>query len=381
MIKRLYNNNIFFVKDQLEKEEPLFSVFQNDFNFYSFFFQDVLLDKKNFHFTDDRDNNLIIINKNFYDENQNRISEFLTKLNVINPHFLFLDYKNCSEEELDNIIKKENFFYKLSSFSNSQEHLYNLLIIIFHHIKDLTRLSDYIVNSFQTIVNAELINQQKIKIEQLYKELETLSKIDTLTNVLNRRAFFEALEKEIARTFRDMWRIYHLKADSGLEYKETLNTKYKSPKGSLFDHYGRLSCMMIDIDNFKEINDEYGHIMGDRVLKKVGELLRSSEIFRDNDIVGRYGGEEFVVILPETKALNARIPAERFRNEIKRLKFHTENNSFGITVSIGIAELSENDKNADSLIEKADKALYYAKQHGKDQTVLYDDIANFMNKM
>lgn len=377
MEKRLINNNIFFVKNKLEKEEAIFKNFKNDFNFFSFYFDEVLNGEINLKLKsfDERENNLIVIKKDFFEKNETEIQNFLTKLDLLNPHFLFLDYSDCSQEELDLIIKKENFYYKLNEKENRNKDIYSLLILIFHHIKDLSRLSDYIINSFQTIVNAELINQQKTKIEQLYKELENLSKIDTLTNVLNRRAFFEALEREMARTFRDMWRIYNLKHNAGLEYKDTKHpNSYNSPKGTLLDHYGKLSCLMIDIDNFKNINDEYGHLTGDLVLKTVGSFLKSPAIFRDNDIVARYGGEEFIVILPETKAEHALIPAERFRNEVKKHNFNSGKYNFNITVSIGISELTDEDKTAESLIEKADKALYYAKQHGKDKTVLFSDI-------
>ncbi|MBN2544256.1 MAG: GGDEF domain-containing protein [Spirochaetes bacterium] len=377
-------NNIFFIINELEKEQNLFKKSSDEFNFYPFYFEDFLNDKIKFDPKDfdDRQNNLIVINKSFYDrkEKENLINKLLIKLNILNPHFLFIDYKDCGIHELENIIRKENFFYKLSE-KNKQNDIYLMLVLIFQHIKDLTRLSDYIINSFQTIVNSELINQQKMKIEQLYKELENLSKIDILTNVLNRRAFFEALDREITRTFRDLWRIYSLN-NPDLNYnkidKNVENFYKNSPQGNLLDHYGKLSCLMIDIDHFKNINDEYGHIMGDTVLKEVGNLLNSSKIFRDNDIVGRFGGEEFIVILPETNAMHAKIPAERLRNEIKSTKFKSEKDTFNITISIGIAELTKDDKSSDKIIERADKALYYAKQHGKDKCVIYDEIEEFL---
>jgi len=376
------NNNIYFVKNELENLIDVFKENSDQFNFYEFVFEDVLNDAFIVSHSEDRQNNLIVINKIFYEQKENDevINRFLLKLNLINPHFLFIDKENCSNDELENIIRKENFFYKINS-QKKENDIYLLLVLIFQHIKDLTRLSDYIINSFQTIVNSELINQQKSKIEQLYKELENLSKIDILTNVLNRRAFFEALDKEVTRTFRNLWRLDNLN-NKNLNYdkNDSKNSYYThEPKGSFLDHYGRMSCLMIDIDHFKHINDEYGHLMGDKVLKEVGILLNSSNIFRENDIVGRFGGEEFIVILPDTNSDFAKIPAERFRSEIKKVKFTSGQREFNITVSIGISDLKIEDKKSEHIIDRADKALYYAKQHGKDQTVIYEDIETFIN--
>ena len=110
------------------------------------------------------------------------------------------------------------------------------------------------------------------------------------------------------------------------------------------------------------------------VLKELGELLNSNSIFRNNDIIGRYGGEEFIVILPETNSEYAKSPAERLRKELKEKKFYSNGEIFHVTISIGISEFKTSDKSCEDLIDRADKALYYAKSHGKNMTIIYEDI-------
>ncbi len=132
--------------------------------------------------------------------------------------------------------------------------------------------------------------------------------------------------------------------------------------------------MMVDVDHFKRINDTYGHLVGDDVLRTIGKLFHRKGIFRAEDICGRYGGEEFTVILPATNAAKAFVPAEKFRAELSRLTFMSEAGvQFQVTASIGIAELSDSEETIDQIIAKADAALYRAKESGRNQTVIYED--------
>jgi diguanylate cyclase (GGDEF)-like protein len=231
------------------------------------------------------------------------------------------------------------------------------------------------VDSFENIIDKEIIKAQKNEIEKLNLEITEMSKIDFLTNLYNRRAFFEALEAEKKRTLRDNWRLSTLtgKDVEGLD-KIKMDQSAK-PNGKFLEHFGRFSCMLIDIDFFKKINDTYGHLIGDHVLKEMGRLLKTKEIFRENDIAGRFGGEEFIVILPETSAVNARIPAERLRESVKKVEFlDDKNKAFHVTISIGISEFSAEDKTNEDLINRADQALYYAKQRGRDQVIIYEEM-------
>ncbi len=159
---------------------------------------------------------------------------------------------------------------------------------------------------------------------------------DGLTGLYNRRYFMEVLEREVERARR-----------------------FESD----------LALCMIDIDHFKKINDTYGHQAGDRVLSEIGRTFDGC--IRKSDFPCRYGGDEFAVILPNTKAGKARVFGERFRKMAERKQFEYNSCQFHITVSMGITsyESSEIDHSPSELIEVADKALYQAKKAGRNRVV------------
>jgi diguanylate cyclase (GGDEF)-like protein len=134
-----------------------------------------------------------------------------------------------------------------------------------------------------------------------------------------------------------------------------------------------LVLLILDLDHFKKVNDTHGHRTGDEVLIKVAETIRNQ--LRAFDIPARYGGEEFTVILPETDSSASKHVAERLRKCIESMRFNTMNGDFSITTSIGIAKfVHSNSMTEDILIEQADKALYFAKEHGRNRVVLFEDI-------
>lgn len=169
----------------------------------------------------------------------------------------------------------------------------------------------------------------------LYEIVRHLSIIDGLTRIYLRRQLMNLLESEIARL------------------KER-----KLP----------LSLLMIDIDNFKQINDEFGHLAGDRILRQLSSLMAGN--LRQMDFIGRYGGEEFIIVLPETEREIASTIAERFRKAIMKHEFELFQEKHKLTVSIGASFLKGEKSTMDSLIEEADKALYAAKASGKNCVVM-----------
>ena len=162
------------------------------------------------------------------------------------------------------------------------------------------------------------------------KELETLSMMDRLTNIANRRKLDELLYQEVEKAKR-----------------------YNRP----------LSLLMIDIDYFKHVNDTYGHQVGDYTLQSIGGLLK--ENIRLSDSVGRYGGEEFMVICPETELASAIALAEKLRFTIDHYPFDTISHA---TISIGIAQIRP-EENVSDWVERSDKALYRAKLEGRNKVV------------
>lgn len=186
---------------------------------------------------------------------------------------------------------------------------------------------------------ASLIELRKIEQEnkRLELELRRNAQIDYLTCLSNRRYFIEQGEVEFARSVR----------------------------------YNRiLSVLMFDIDHFKKVNDTYGHSVGDLVIQKVAEVSRI--VLRDIDEIGRIGGEEFSIILPETSRENALLAAERLRSSIEKTKIIFNDSIVSITISIGVASLIKNEcSHIEDLLNMADKALYDAKNTGRNRVRFY----------
>lgn len=179
------------------------------------------------------------------------------------------------------------------------------------------------------------------KLLAVQQRLEVLSMTDDLTGLHNRRHLFGRFEEEFERAKR----------------------------------YGKtLSCVMIDIDDFKSVNDRFGHQKGDTVLRLIADIIRSHS--RISDTVARYGGEEFVMLLPETDAAGAQFVAEKVRRVVEeRNASGNQSISAQVTVSLGIATVAPNDfahiENEDELLRRADEALYCAKSAGKNRVCVY----------
>jgi diguanylate cyclase (GGDEF)-like protein len=174
-----------------------------------------------------------------------------------------------------------------------------------------------------------------------YDEIKRLTIIDSLTPAYNHRFFQDALSKEIHRHAR---------------------------KGN------ELALAMLDIDNFKSINDGFGHPVGDEILRGlVDELMANA---RDSDVVARYGGEEFAIIFPDTPSTSARDAANRMRALVESRAFPLpqEGKTMRITVSIGIAVYPRDGETRADLIARADEALYFAKKNGKNQVALASEV-------
>lgn len=175
------------------------------------------------------------------------------------------------------------------------------------------------------------------KINFMYSQTRYMSVTDALTGLYNRRHFEDNIEREFLRALR-----------------------YKSD----------LSFAIIDVDFFKKVNDTYGHACGDYILKEVAYMILQT--FRKTDMVFRYGGEEFTVILTETPLEKALIPLERLRKTIEEYPFIYAGNQIHVTISIGACGLNEKIDTVHKLFETADKALYKSKENGRNQ-ICYDN--------
>ncbi len=195
----------------------------------------------------------------------------------------------------------------------------------------------------------------------LYKILPAISA------AVDRENIYERLILEIQRYKDQIW----IDSLTGL-YNKNYLLKEAGKIFASYERYGNhFSLVMFDIDDFKKINDTYGHLVGDVVLEDFGEIIRRYS--RKTDIPIRFGGEEFLVILPHTKSRGAYIFSEKIRSIIRKKKFRTKNAEFTITVSAGVAgtDILPEVKDFDELVKFTDMALYEAKKRGKDQTVIH----------
>ncbi len=182
------------------------------------------------------------------------------------------------------------------------------------------------------IMISELLAIFKMKYQ--YTEKEFMSVLDGLTGLYNRRQFEISIEQEFNRTKR---------------------------------HPADFSLAILDIDFFKKVNDTYGHQYGDYVLKTVADLMKQS--FRKTDLLYRYGGEEMVIIMPETNIENALLPVQRLRKTVEDYDFEYNNVKSKVTVSVGLSMNYQDFTNASDILKSADNALYKAKESGRNRVV------------
>ena len=194
-------------------------------------------------------------------------------------------------------------------------------------------LSTLVAENLQLRQEYQKVRRINEELQESCHQLEQLASLDTLSGLLNRRTLFRRIEIEIERTSR-------------LDLP--------------------LTGIMIDIDHFKRINDNYGHQCGDMVINEIGARLNKS--LRKYDYAGRYGGEEFFVIFSNTSAATAHSIAERFRMEMEETSFTCGEEQFSVTVSIGVAQYNLGEL-PDRWISHADGAMYQAKQRGRNQVV------------
>jgi diguanylate cyclase (GGDEF)-like protein len=216
-----------------------------------------------------------------------------------------------------------------------------------HVIEDLGSTNGTFVND-QTVKRKDLTDGDQIKLGRsilkymsgdniegnYHEEIYRLMTMDALTQTHNRRYFNEALEREYNRSLR---------------YRRAL------------------SLVLFDIDHFKQINDTYGHVAGDSVLRQLALVVKPR--LRQQDVLARVGGEEFAVLLPEVEAQGARVAAEKVRRLVEGARFLVDAKEFGCTVSIGITTFDPRMTSPAALYDAADKNLYAAKAQGRNRVV------------
>ncbi len=258
---------------------------------------------------------------------------------------------DVEKKEQENLLLKKNLDIQYQVVQRQQMLIVTTLFMLLGFavlaviiLKSRRRLKS--VNSELTFKNKEIeekqikISQQNLTLEEVNQKLEEKNQIlyinsitDELTQVYNRSFLFTVLMREFSRAQR---------------------------------HQLNLICMMLDIDHFKTLNDKYGHLAGDLVLHQSSKLIR--EHLRNEDVFGRYGGEEFMIILPDTDLVQGLIVAEKIRSIIENQTFKYHSHNLKITFSMGISDLlGSRADTMDTFIRCADDALYQAKRNGRNQ--------------
>jgi len=222
---------------------------------------------------------------------------------------------------------------------------------VIHELFSVVKLAEESEARYQELEQRMLLLQREnLDLVVKNRTLSEVSSRDSLTGLYNRWFVLEKIDSEMNRALR---------------------------------HGSPMSLLMLDVDHFKQVNDTWGHPAGDQVLQAIGKLLRES--CRVYDVPGRYGGEEFCVVLPETKVGNTNVVAERIRSRLAATELPCGETSITITASIGIAGLEESDSAASlspaALIDRADRALYSAKSRGRNrvetwEAALLDGVEN-----
>lgn len=189
-------------------------------------------------------------------------------------------------------------------------------------------------DKFQILAQQFLLG---LKRAVLYQHVQEMATLDSLTKAFTRRHWFQRSNEELERS-----------------------RKFKY----------NLTCLMIDVDKFKDFNDTYGHLVGDAILGAVAKVIK--ENIRQIDLLGKYGGEEFCLILTETDIKGAQYVAERIRQALQDTMVQAYDESLSVTISIGVAGFPDDSQELAELVDKADQALYRAKETGRNKVCIYN---------
>lgn len=201
---------------------------------------------------------------------------------------------------------------------------------------NICELKARVKNHLDLFLTRQKLQQANEQLKQTLTQLEIAGITDQLTGLYNRRYFVDKIEYEIGRSKRNVT---------------------------------TFAIIIGDLDDFKQINDMYGHLAGDYVLIEVARMMQES--VRSQDIISRWGGEEFIIILPDTDEEGALIVAEKIRTKIADFNFIYESRTLNVTVTFGVTRYGSG-LSANDMIKKADNALYQGKRHGKNKTIIMD---------
>lgn len=278
----------------------------------------------------------MLTNAGYQVRKANDADEALTMIEENCPHFIITDWlmPGMGGPELCQAVRRLDL----------PHYVYVLMVTSKSEASDIVEALQSGADDFlvKPVMSGELVARMQAgaRVLNLEHRLSEAMRADPLTGVLTRRAFSQEAEREFRRAQR---------------------------------HQSPLACVMIDVDFFKKINDTYGHPTGDAMLKEVAAVIQSN-CRGSGDMVGRYGGEEFCALLPETTEENAEIWAERVRKQIAKFKLSSGGEPLSVTASLGVSQLLDDTADVCALVDMADQALLVAKQTGRDRTVRFSSL-------
>ena len=296
------------------------------------------------------DAGLVVLDKNF---NVQLWNGFMSNHSGLSPRTvqnsqLFSHFPELPETWLRSKIESV-FLLKNNAFTSWEQRPY---IFRFNNYRPVTGISEFMFQNMTIIPLASLTGEvthvsliiydvtdiaiNRLQLDKANEKLARLSQTDALTQLNNRHHWNYLIDSEFKRVKR-------------YEHESTL--------------------MMLDIDHFKNVNDTYGHVAGDKVITEVSRIIH--ENVRETDFAARYGGEEFAICLTNTTADNAIILAERLRQAIEKKPITDEGNVIKVTISIGMAEFTANTDTVDTWTKNADSALYKSKENGRNQYTIF----------
>jgi diguanylate cyclase (GGDEF)-like protein len=262
--------------------------------------------------------------------------------------------------------------FEEESFSQSEQFLMSVLgsrfTIGYENLMMYRKLENALAELKQERNRLRVLNKKltskNFAIKKKNNQLRVQSRTDELTKLFNRSAIYEFLIHEKQKMLKE-------------STPDNPNPNFDQIPSIANEqiptnHFYCITFAMIDVDNFKSVNDKHGHLAGDSVLKVIGAILLNEGLLRKSDIAGRFGGEEFLIIFPDTGVLDTLYPIKRFCSILKEKNFNGKDNQvFNVTVSVGLADCLLPAKHIEAIIQQADDAMYYAKEHGRDQIVVY----------
>ena len=300
------------------------------------------------------------INVDFHDSMKNiaKIIETQYELNYIVPLIGEMLDRFISDHLIYVFLKQEGEFKLVWPKACKDERIYEVL-------KELTPETEYILTNNDKIGAFPLISEGEITGCIVARStLDKLSKRDI--SYLEQLTRQSAITISRANAYSKVLQYATLDALTNLNNRRQFETRLKQEIAITKRQNNPLCAMMIDIDFFKKVNDTYGHASGDEVLKTVASVIKAQ--LRESDIPARYGGEEFAVLLPYTHIDEAKIVGERLRKAVEETTVSLDNLNINVTISMGLAEFRQ-DESGEELFAQADKALYKAKESGRNRVV------------